>query len=226
MADVDTLDPIFTDVDRYIGALFAPEDDALADVEPSIERAGMPHISVSPTEGKLLHVLARLIRAERILEIGTLGGYSTIWMARALPPTGRMVSIEVDPKHAEVARANVARAGVAGRTTIRVGAGLDVLPELEREGAGPFDMVFIDADKQPYLEYFQWALRLTHPGSLIVADNVIRSGAVLDRASEDAMVKGVQRLNDALAREPRVTATVLQTVGLKGHDGMAIAVVR
>jgi len=226
VADLETMDPIFAEVDRYIGARFAPEDDALANVEPSIERAGMPHISVSPTEGKLLHVLARLSRAERILEIGTLGGYSTIWMARALPPTGRMISIEVDPKHAEVARSNLARAGVADRATIRVGPALDVLPQLEREGAGPFDMVFIDADKPPYLEYFRWALRLTRSGSLIVADNVIRSGDVIDSASEDAMVKGVQRFNDALAQEPRVTATLLQTVGQRGHDGIAIAVVR
>ena len=220
------LDPIFADVDRYVADLFAPEDDALAQVERSIEAAGMPHISVSPTEGKLLHVLARLARASRILEVGTLAGYSTIWMARALPPEGRLVTLEVDPKHAEIARANLARAGVADRVDVRVGRALDLLPELEREHSGGFDMVFIDADKPPYLEYVRWALRLSHPGTLIVADNVIRSGEVLDRASEDAFVRGVQRFNDALAAEPRVSSIVLQTVGARGHDGMALAVVR
>jgi caffeoyl-CoA O-methyltransferase len=226
MADAPALAPIFADVDRYIAQRFAPEDDALAQVEASLERAGMPHISVSPTEGKLLFVLAQLCGAKRILEVGTLAGYSTIWMARALPPGGRLTSIEVDPKHAEVARANLASAGVGDRVTVRVGRALDVLPVLEREGAGPFDMTFIDADKPPYLEYFHWALRLSRPGSLIVADNVIRGGAVLDRASEDAFVKGVQRFNDALAAEPRVSAIVLQSVGERGHDGMALAVVR
>jgi caffeoyl-CoA O-methyltransferase len=226
MSEAPAVAPIFADVDRYIAGLFAPEDDALADVEKSIERAGMPQISVSPTEGKLLHVLARLSGARSILEVGTLAGYSTIWMARALPPGGRLISLEVNPKHAEIARANVARAGVADRVTIRVGRALDVLPELEREGAGPFDMTFIDADKQPYLEYFRWALRLSRPGSLIVADNVIRYGHVVDRASEDAFVKGIQRFNDALAAEPRVSAVLLQTVGERGHDGMALAVVR
>jgi caffeoyl-CoA O-methyltransferase len=226
VADGTALDPIFADVDRYIAGLFAPEDEALAQVEASIERAGMPHISVSPTEGQLLHVLARLCRAERILEVGTLAGYSTIWMARALPPTGRLISIEAEPKHAEVARANLDRAAVASRATVRVGRALDVLAELEREGTRPFDMVFIDADKAPYLEYLRWALRLTRPGSLIVADNVIRSGDVLDRESEDAMVQGVQRFNDALAAESRVSAILLQTVGERGHDGMALAVVR
>jgi caffeoyl-CoA O-methyltransferase len=226
MAEVPPLDPIFARVDRYVRGLFATEDDALADVEASIERAGMPHISVSPTEGKLLHVLARLAGAERILEIGTLAGYSTIWMARALPPGGRLITLEVDPKHARVAQDNLDRAGVADRVTIRVGRALEVLPELEREGAGPFDMTFIDADKPPYVEYFQWALRLSRPGSLIVADNVIRHGYVLDPASQDAFVQGVQRFNDALAAEPRVSAVVLQTVSERGHDGMALAVVR
>ena len=225
MADTPALDPIFLDVDRWIASTFAPEDDALAQVERSLEDAGMPHIGVSPTEGKLLHVLALLSRARRILEIGTLGGYSTIWMARALPPDGRLTTIEVDPAFAEVARANLTRAGDADRVRLRVGRALDVLPELERAGER-FDMVFIDADKPPYLEYFQWALRLTHAGGLIVADNVIRRGEVLDRASEDEFVRGVQRFNDALAAEARVSAVVLQTVGAKGHDGMALAVVR
>lgn len=221
-----TLDSIFLDVDRYIGALFAPEDDALAAVERSLADAGMPQISVSATEGKLLHVLARLSGAKRILELGTLGGYSTIWLARALPPSGTLTTIEASAAYAEVARANLARAGVADRVTIRVGRGLDVLPALTAEGSAPFDMIFIDADKPPYTEYFSWALRLARPGTLIVADNVIREGGVLDPDSTDEMVAGVRRFNAALAVETRVSATVLQTVGPKGHDGLALAVVR
>lgn len=221
-----SLDPIFADVDRWIGRLFAAEDEALAQVERSLDEARMPHISVSATEGKLLHVLARLCGARRILEIGTLGGYSTIWMARALPPDGHLISIEVDPAHAEVARANVARAGVRDRVSVRVGRALDVLPEMESDGLAPFDMVFIDADKPPYADYLRWALRLSRPGTLIVADNVIRSGEVLDAGNNDASVAGVRRFDEALAAEPRVTAILLQTVGARGHDGMALAVVR
>lgn len=221
-----SLDPIFADVDRWIGRLFAAEDEALAQVERSLDEARMPHISVSATEGKLLHVLARLCGARRILEIGTLGGYSTIWMARALPPDGHLISIEVDPAHAEVARANVARAGVRDRVSVRVGRALDVLPELESDGLAPFDMVFIDADKPPYADYLRWALRLSRPGTLIVADNVIRSGEVLDAGNSDASVAGVRRFDEALAAEPRVSAILLQTVGARGHDGMALAVVR
>jgi caffeoyl-CoA O-methyltransferase len=219
-------DPIFLDVERYIAGLFATEDDALAGVQRSIDQAGMPAISVSPVEGKLLHLLARLMGARRILELGTLGGYSTIWMARALPPDGRLISIEVDGTYAEVARRNLQRAGVGDRVTVRVGRALDVLPQLEAEKEGPFDMVFIDADKQPYLEYFQWAMRLSRAGTLIVADNVIREGEVLDAKSDDDKVLGVQRFNAALAADPRVTSVILQTVGAKGHDGMAVTLVR
>ena len=219
-------DPIFLDVERYIAGLFATEDDALAGVQRSIDQAGMPAISVSPVEGKLLHLLARLAGARRILELGTLGGYSTIWMARALPPDGRLISIEVDGTYAEVARRNLQRAGVGDRVTVRVGRALDVLPQLEAEKEGPFDMVFIDADKQPYLEYFQWAMRLSRAGTLIVADNVIREGEVLDAKSDDDKVLGVQRFNAALAADPRVTSVILQTVGAKGHDGMAVTLVR
>ena len=220
------LDPIFLDVERYIAGLFATEDDALAGVQRSIDQAGMPAISVSPVEGKLLHLLARLTGARRILELGTLGGYSTIWMARALPPDGRLISIEVDGTYAEVARRNLQRADVGDRVTVRVGRALDVLPQLEAEKVGPFDMVFIDADKQPYLEYFQWAMRLSRAGTLIVADNVIRDGEVLDAKSDDDKVRGVQRFNAALAADPRVTSVILQTVGAKGHDGMAVTLVR
>lgn len=220
------MDHIFVDVDRYISALFAAEDDVLAGVEKTLVEAGMPQISVTPTEGKLLHVLARLCSATSILEVGTLGAYSTIWMARALPAAGLLISIEADPAYAGVARGNLERAGLQDRVTVRVGRGLEVLPEIEAEGLGPFDMIFIDADKPPYVEYFGWALRLSRPGTLIVADNVIRDGEVLNPDSTDKMVVGVQRFNAALAAEKRVSAVVLQTVGAKGHDGMALAVVR
>jgi caffeoyl-CoA O-methyltransferase len=220
------LAPIFLDVDRYIGELFAAEDDALAGVTRTIEDAGMPQISVSQVDGKLLHLLVQLTGARRILELGTLGGYSTIWMARALPPGGRLISVELSPEYAEVARRNLERAGVQERVTIRVGAALDVLAEMHAEDPSPFDLVFIDADKPPYLEYFRWALRFSRPGTLIVADNVIRDGEVLNPDTEDDKVRGIQRFNAALAAETRVTSVILQTVGAKGHDGMALAVVR
>lgn len=217
---------IFLDVDRYIGTLFAVEDDVLAGVERTLIDAGMPQISVTATEGKLLHVFARLCGARRILEVGTLGAYSTIWMARALPPTGVLLTIEADPSHADVARRNLARAGLSDRVIVRVGQGLDVLPRIEEEGLAPFDLVFIDADKAPYVDYFRWALRLSRPGTLIVADNVIREGEVLDPGNRDAMVAGVRRFNEVLAAEARVSAVLLQTIGPKGHDGMALAVVK
>jgi caffeoyl-CoA O-methyltransferase len=220
------LDTIFTDVDSYIARNFAEEDEALAGVERSIAQAGMPQISVSAVEGKLLNLLASLVGARRILEMGTLGGYSTIWLARALPSGGRLTTIEVDPTFAEVARKNLAKAGVADRVTIRVGRALDVLPAIQAEKLGPFDLIFIDADKPPYLEYFNWALELSRPGTLIIADNVIRFGGVLDADSKDERVVGVRRLNGALAADDRVKSVILQTVGAKGHDGMALALVR
>jgi caffeoyl-CoA O-methyltransferase len=220
------LDPIFEAIDRYIRDLFVPEDDALIAVAQSIVDAGMPQISVSPIEGKLLHFLARLCGANRILEIGTLAAYSTIWLARALPATGQVVTIEADPAYAKIARANLKRAGVQHQVSIRVGRALDVLPAIEAEGAHPFDMIFIDADKPPYAEYLEWALRLSRPGSLIVADNVIREGKVLDPTSTDDMVTGVQRFNAALAADGRVDAIAFQSLGPKGHDGMALALVR
>ena len=211
--------------DQYIARLLAPADPVLEATEQSILDAGIPQMSVSANQGKFLQLLARLCRAERILELGTLGAYSTIWMARALPESGRLVSIELNPDYAEVARQNIARAGLGDKVDIRVGKGLEVLPQLEAEGAGPFDMVFIDADKPPYCEYFRLALRMARPGALIVADNVIRNGQVLDPDSPDERVQGVQRFNEMLAAEPRVTATILQMVGSKEWDGMALAVV-
>lgn len=212
--------------DRYISALLAPEDDALQAVVQSLTEAGMPQISVSANQGKFLQMLAVLCNARRILELGTLGGYSTIWMARGLPDDGKLVSIELDPDYAAVAQKNIARAGVSSRVDIRVGNALKLMPELIGTGEPAFDMIFIDADKPPLTEYFHLALQLSRPGTLIVADNVIREGQVLDPDSPDEKVQGVQRFNQMLAGDSRVTATILQTVGVKEWDGMALAVVK
>jgi len=216
---------IFSSVDDYIAGLLNPADEALAKTEASIENENIPPISVSPNQGKFLHVLAKLCQAKKILEIGTLGGYSTIWMARALPKDGRLITLELDQHHATVAARNINNAGLGNIIDIRVGKALDLLPAIEAEKAGPFDMIFIDADKPPYTEYFQWALKLSRPGTLIVADNVIRDGKVLDPENTEPMVKGAQRFNQALSANTAVTATIIQTVGAKEHDGMALAVV-
>ena len=215
----------WTAVDRYISDLFVPPDPALDAALQATADAGMPLINVAPNQGKLLHVLALAHGARTILEVGTLAGYSTIWLARALPAGGRLVTLEVDPKHAEVARANIARADLADIVDLRLGRALDTLPQLVAEGQGPFDLVFIDADKPNTTAYFEWALKLTRRGSLIIADNVVRDGAVIDASSTDASVQGVRRFNAALAAEPRVTASVIQTVGSKGYDGLAFAIV-
>lgn len=215
----------FENADRYISALLAPEDEALRAVEQSLIDAGMPPIGVSPNQGKFLQTLAVLCNARRILELGTLGGYSTIWMARALPEDGQLISLELDPEYAAVARNNIHRAGLGGKVDIRVGHALDLLPGLIQEAVPAFDMIFIDADKPPLTEYFQFALRLSRPGTLIVADNVVREGKVLDPDSPDEKVQGVQRFNKMLAENKEVTATILQTVGIKEWDGMAVAVV-
>lgn len=216
----------FEQIDHYIADRFAPEDPVLTMTEKSIIEAGMPVISVSANQGKFLYLLALLCRAKKILEIGTLGGYSAIWMARALPEGGKLTTIELEADYAKIAQKNIALAGLGDKVDIRVGRALDILPQLEAEGAGPFDMIFIDADKPPYVEYFQHALRLSRPGTLIVADNVIREGQVLDTNSSDEKVTGAQRFNEMLAAESRVTATILQTVGVKEWDGMALAVVK
>ena len=212
-------------VDRYITDLLVPGDPALDEALRVSAAAGLPPINVAPNQGKLLHLLARAQGARTVLEVGTLGGYSTIWLARALPAGGRLVTLEADPKHAEVALANVARAGLADVVELRLGRALDTLPQLAAEGVGPFDFVFVDADKPGNPEYFAWALELTRPGSVIVVDNVVRNGAVVDAASTDANVRGVRRFNEALAAEPRVSATAIQTVGAKGYDGFAVALV-
>ncbi len=217
---------LFASVDQYINSLLAPEDEALKATVQSITDNQIPQISVSPNQGKFLQVLATLCRAKKILEVGTLAGYSTIWMARALPKDGHLVTIEFDPLHARVAQENMQRAGLAEQVDIRIGKAIDILPEIAAEGIGPpFDLIFIDADKPPYAEYYEWALKLSRPGTLIIADNVIREGQVLDPNCSDEKVQGVQRLNQILATDTRVTATIIQTVGEKEHDGMVIAVV-
>ena len=215
----------WTAVDRYITDLLVPADPVLeASLQASTD-AGLPAINVAPNQGKLLHLLARIHGARTILEIGTLGGYSTIWLARALPAGGRVVTLEVDPKHAEVARANFVRAGLADLVELRLGRALDTLPGLAAEKRGPFDLIFIDADKVSIPEYFAWALQLSRPGTVIIVDNVVRKGAVVDASSSDPSVQGVRRFNQLLAAETRVSATSLQTVGSQGYDGFTLAVV-
>lgn len=212
---------VWTAVDRYIAERFIPADAALDEALRESERAGLPSIAVSATQGKWLHLLARAIGARRILEIGTLGGYSGIWLARALPNGGRLTTLELDPAHAEVARRNFVRAGLGDAIEIRLGPALQTLPTLR----GPFDLIFIDADKAGYTEYFGWAVTLARPGALIIADNVVRNGAIVDSRSADVAVRGIQRFNAAVAAEPRVTATAIQTVGVKGYDGFAVILV-
>jgi predicted O-methyltransferase YrrM len=187
--------------------------------------AGLPSIDVAPNQGKLLHLLALTAGARRILEMGTLGGYSTIWLARALPPGGQLVTLEFEPKHAEVARANIDRAGFSGVVDVRVGAAAESLAQLDREGAGPFDLIFIDADKQNMAVYLEWALKLSRRGTLIVADNVVREGTVVEESSTDPAVVGVRAMFSMMGAEPRLSATAIQTVGSKGYDGFAMAVV-
>jgi len=217
---------LFAAVDEYINKLFVPEDNALLETKKSIGDNNIPQISISANQGKFLYLLALLSKARKILEIGTLGGYSTIWLARALPADGQLTSIEIDPKHAAVAQKNIERAGLSDKVEIMIGKAIDILSNMEMENSGPFDLIFIDADKPPYAEYFRQALKLSHSGTLIIADNVIRDGKVLDAANSDEMVKGVHRFNTILAATPSVTATIIQTIGEKDHDGMALAIVK
>ena len=218
-------DERWAEVDRYLSDLFIGADASLDAAIEASSAADLPAIAVSPNQGKLLHLLARLQGARNILEIGTLGGYSTIWLARAVGAGGRVTTLEVNAKHAEVAAANIAHAGLADVVTVRVGLAIETLPALEREGLGPFDVIFIDADKKGIPDYFTWALRLARKGSLIIVDNVIRDGAVVDAASTDENVIGVRRFNELAAKEPRVTATTIQTVGVKGYDGLTFLLV-
>jgi predicted O-methyltransferase YrrM len=213
----------WTAVDDYFAELLLPDDAALTAALAANAAAGLPPHDVSPAQGKLLHLLARLAGARNILEIGTLGGYSSIWLARALPMDGRLVTLEADAGHAEVARENIERAGLIDRVELRIGPALDILPALAAAGRDPFDVIFIDADKPNNPAYLGWALKLTRRGGLIVADNVVRNGAVLDAGSRDPSVQGVRRFTELLAAEPRVSATAIQTVGTKGYDGFVIA---
>jgi predicted O-methyltransferase YrrM len=215
----------WTDVDRYICEHLVASDEALDGAQRAAKEAGLPPISVSAAQGKLLQVLVQLQRAKTVLEIGTLGGYSTIWMARALPEGGRLISLEIDPKHAEVATASLEAAGVGDKVEVRLGAAIDTLPTLAAEGVGPFDLVFIDADKASNADYLVWALKLSRKGTMIIVDNVVRNGAVLDADTDNPDIVGTRRLFDALAAEARLNATAIQTVGAKGYDGFVIAVV-
>ncbi|WP_370412449.1 O-methyltransferase [Streptomyces fradiae] len=213
----------WTAVDTYLTDLLAPGDEGLTGALADSRTAGLPEIAVAPNQGKLLNLLVATQGAKNILEIGTLGGYSTIWMARALPADGRLVTLEYSPAHAEVARANIARAGLAETVEVRVGAALDTLPLLEKEGAGPFDFVFVDADKVNNPHYVSWALRLSRPGTLIVVDNVVRAGQVANEHPDDPAITGTRAMFDLIAHEPRLDATALQTVGTKGYDGLLLA---
>ena len=221
----DRADARWTAVDEFVDALLVGQDAGLRDALEASDAAGLPSISVTPAQGKVLNLLARSIGARAILEIGTLGGYSTIWLARGLQPGGRLITIEADEKHAAVARENIARANVAATVDLRIGRALDVLPFIEREGLGPFDLVFIDADKPNTPDYFNWALRLARIGTLILIDNVVRNGAIADADSQDPAVVAMRRVLAMVASEPRVSATVLQTVGEKGYDGLALVLV-
>lgn len=211
-------------VDAHLEDLFGG-DPATEAVRTRSVDAGLPDIAVSPAHGRLLRVLALARGARRILEIGTLGGYSAVWLARALPPDGRLVTLEADPEHAATARRNLDEAGVGGRVDVRVGRGLDLLDSMRAEGEAPFDLVFIDADKEPYARYLDAAMALSAPGTLIVADNVVRDGRIADGPSDDPSVAGTQRFNAALASHPRLTGAIVQLIGVKGHDGMAFAIV-
>jgi predicted O-methyltransferase YrrM len=216
---------LWTAVDHYFTEQLVPPDPALEAALQASQAAGLPAINVAPNQGKLLQLLAQLQGARTILEIGTLGGYSTIWLARALPTGGRLISLEAEPKHAEVAQANIARAGLAEMVEVRLGPALETLPQLAAEGHGPFDLVFIDADKRNNSDYFTWALKLSRLGSLIIVDNVVRGGEVANAASTASDVQGSRQVIEMLGAEPRVSATALQTVGSKGYDGFALAVV-
>src|SRR5829696_5403637 len=213
---------LWSDVDRYLTDLLVPADEAFDAALADSDAAGLPQIAVAPNQGKLLYLLALACQARRVLEVGTLAGYSTIWLARALPPGGTLVTLEAQPAHAEVARTNLDRAGVGDLVDVRVGPALETLPSL----SAPFDLVFIDADKENNADYFSWAVRLSRPGTLIIVDNVVRGGSIIESGSDDPRVLGTKRFLDALAAESRTVATAIQTVGSKGHDGLAIALVR
>ncbi len=215
----------WSDVDAYYDSLFVPHDATLDAALEDSAKAGLPTIAVSRALGKFLYLQARMLQARRILEIGSLGGYSAIWLARALPSDGHLITLEADPKHAQVARANIARAGFESLVDLRIGSALDTLPSLAEEKTEAFDLTFIDADKKSIPEYFAWALKLSHPGSVIIIDNVVRNGAILNANSDDPDIQGTRRMADIIAAEPRVSATTIQTVGSKGYDGFTLVLV-
>lgn len=215
----------WTAVDDYLNGMLVPPDPVLEQTLRSGAAAGLPRIDVAPNQGKLLHLLARISGAQRVLEIGTLAGYSAIWLGRALPPDGHLLTLEINPEHARVANANLANAGLTGQVEVRVGPAMDTLAELAEAGADPFDLVFVDADKAALPDYFTACLRLSRPGTVLVFDNVVRKGAVADPDTTDPNVQGVRRLYKLIAAEPRVVATAVQTVGGKGYDGLAVALV-
>lgn len=215
----------WTAVDGYIADRLLPEDPALQAALDASAKAGLPAIAVSPPQGKFLHLLARIHGARSILELGTLGGYSTIWLARALPPEGRLLTLEANPEYAEIATANIARAGLSESVELLRGPALQTLPRIAAEGRPPFDLVFIDADKENTPEYFAWALKLTRAGSVIVTDNVVRAGALAEPGASDPRAQGMRRFHELLSEETRVSATTIQTVGSKGYDGFTLAIV-
>jgi predicted O-methyltransferase YrrM len=217
--------PLWTAVDTYLGDLFAAHDEQLDAALKANRKAGLPAIDVSPLQGKFLQFLVNVTQAKRVLEIGLLGGYSTMWMARALPRTGRIVSLEFSARHAEVAAANLKRAGLLNKVDIRVGPALESLPVLAKERGGAFDLIFIDADKDNNPQYLEWAIKLSRPGSIIVVDNVARHGQIIDAKSPAGDIQGTRRCLKMMATNPRLSAFALQTVGLKGLDGFAAAVV-
>lgn len=216
---------LWASVDRYFGDLLAPEDKEFSAILAANRDAGLPPIDVPALLGKFLDLLIRISGGRRVLEIGTLGGYSTIWLAGALPEDGQVVTLEIDPHHAEIARANLKAAGVLDRVEVRVAPAIETLRELHASGAAPFDLVFIDADKKSMPEYLDWSLKLSHPGTIIVADNVVRDGKVIEPDNPDDNIQGVRRMTEMMAAEPRLRATAIQTVGARGHDGFAVAVV-
>src|SRR5215468_552991 len=216
---------IWIDVDQYFIEQLHLSDPVLDAAMQANTAAELPAIDVAPNQGKFLNILARLTNSKKILEIGTLGGYSTIWLARALPPGGRLISLEFNPKHAEVAKSNLRQAGLSGRVEVRVGAALDSLPQIETEGIAPFDFIFIDADKPNNPGYLEWAVKLSRPGTFIIVDNVVRDGAVSDASSTDPTILGTRKMFDLMSRDARLSSTALQTVGSKGYDGFALAIV-
>jgi predicted O-methyltransferase YrrM len=216
----------FAEVDRYLEGLFAPEDAVLSAATRAANEAGLPEIAVSVIQGKFLYLMAKLAGAKRILEVGTLAGFSTIWLGRALPEGGKLISLEFEARHAEVARSNIDRAGLTDKVTVMEGTASDSMKTLVERGEEPFDVVFLDANKDGYVDYLEWSLKLTRPGSLILADNVVRSGKVLDPPEDDSSARGAAAFNQELARDTRVEAVAFQQIGAKGHDGLAMAIVK